>query len=192
MAGGTIDHSIEEYCERYANYIVKNDIKNYFEMDIDMLVGYDKVLKIREYLEKKTDRPCIPVWHDWRGKQDFLDMCDRYEYVACGGLASRKPRSEEVFKFWQMMVDEAHRRHARIHGLGFTKTSMLSKIHWDSVDSTSWLNAGKYGEFTRFDGRNIVRVGHPKGTRRVVSSKEATIQGGLEWVKFQKYAKEHL
>lgn len=44
MQGGKDKRTINEYVEQYADYIVKNDIKNYFELDIDMLVGYDKVL----------------------------------------------------------------------------------------------------------------------------------------------------
>ena len=190
--GGKRKESMEEYCERYANYIVKNDIKNYFEMDIDILVGYDKVLEIRKYLEKKTDRPCIPVWHINRGKQDFVDMCKRYNYVSMGGIAGIRSKTEDYYKYLELMVNEAHRHHAKIHGLGFTKIDKLRTIHWDSVDSTSWLNAGKYGTFMRFTGDNVTRIPHPKGTHRIIGSREATIQGGLEWVKFQKYAKTHL
>ena len=50
----------DEYVERYADYVKQKDIKLFFELDIDSLVGYDKVLQIREKLEKLAGRRCIP------------------------------------------------------------------------------------------------------------------------------------
>lgn len=68
IQGGKMKETVADYVEAYLDYILKNDIKNYFELDIDLKIGYDEVVKIRNYLEKKTDRPCIPVWHIYRGK----------------------------------------------------------------------------------------------------------------------------
>jgi hypothetical protein len=35
----------EEYIERYAAFINRNNVEKYFELDIDSVVGYDKVLE---------------------------------------------------------------------------------------------------------------------------------------------------
>ena len=48
----------EEYIERYADFINRNNIKKFFELDIDSVVGYKKVL---EY------RPCLRICE--RGKK---------------------------------------------------------------------------------------------------------------------------
>ena len=61
--GKTYNTDWDEYIEKYAKFIVENNINLFFELDIDFLIGYDKVLEYRKKLEKLTDRPCIPVFH---------------------------------------------------------------------------------------------------------------------------------
>ena len=65
---------IDKYLTEYIKYINKYDIKYFFELDIDVLVGYDKVLELRERLERETGKKCIPVWHMSRGKDEFIKM----------------------------------------------------------------------------------------------------------------------
>lgn len=79
----------EEYIDRYADFIKRNDVRHFFELDIDKLVGYDEVKRLRKRLERKAERPCIPVWHKSRGKDKFLEMVDQYKYVAIGGIVSK-------------------------------------------------------------------------------------------------------
>lgn len=184
---------LEDYVHSYADYIVKNDIPHYFELDIDRIIGYDKVLKIREYLEKTTQRPCIPVWHDWRGKQNFIDMCDRYDFVALGGFAKARGRNKILWQYIKNFIDEAHRRHAKIHGLGFTKHENLPDCPFDTVDSSSWLSGGQYGMIWRFAGNKMEhRQRQPHEKLNISGYNQLELANGLEWVKFQRYAKEHL
>ena len=70
----------EEYLEQYADFINRNRITKYFELDIDTVVGYPQVLKYRKKLELLTGRQCIPVWHKSRGLKEFKKMCDEYPY----------------------------------------------------------------------------------------------------------------
>ena len=54
----------EEYTREYAAWIRAIDqpkIHGYFEMDVDNVIGYPKVLELREILLKATDK-IIPVW----------------------------------------------------------------------------------------------------------------------------------
>lgn len=51
----------DEYVERYANFINKNNVDQFFELDIDSVIGYDKVKQYRDKLEKLTGKQCIPV-----------------------------------------------------------------------------------------------------------------------------------
>ena len=62
----------EQYVLEYAEFINKNDIINFFELDIDNIVGIEKVEYYRSILEKKTKKQCIPVWHKSRGKEYFI------------------------------------------------------------------------------------------------------------------------
>lgn len=178
----------DKYVEKYAECILKNDIKKFFELDIDSIVGYDRVLSYRKKLERLTDRQCIPVWHKSRGKDEFLKMCDEYSYVAIGGIVSKEITSKE-YKYFPWFINEAHRRNAKIHGLGFTNIASLPKYHFDSVDSSSWTTGNRFGAIYKFDGGKLVKIDRPPNTR--VKHKETAVNNFIEWVKFAKYAETH-
>lgn len=55
------------YIERYAKFINDNNIEYFFELDIDVVVGLKEVERLRNKLEKLTNKKCIPVWHKSRG-----------------------------------------------------------------------------------------------------------------------------
>lgn len=127
----------EEYLEQYADYIKQYKIKKYFELDIDVIVGYNKVKEYRARLERIAERSCIPVWHKSRGIDEFLRLCDMYDVVSIGGIVSGEIKKNE-YKHFPWFINEAHKRRCKIHALGFTVLNLLSKYHFDSVDSSSW------------------------------------------------------
>lgn len=180
----------EEYIEKYANFINRNSIDKFFELDIDSIAGYDKVLEYRKRLEKLTNKKVIPVWHKSRGIDDFKKMCDEYPYVAIGGIVAKEIKPEQYAAF-PMMINEAHKRKAKIHGLGFTSLEWLPKCHFDSVDSTAWTTGNRFGFVYQFNGRTMIKHDVPKGKRLADSRKVAEINY-LEWIKFQKWAVKHL
>lgn len=180
----------EEYVDKYADFIVRNDVRLFFELDIDALVGIDKVLELRRRLERKAGRPCIPVWHKSRGKESFLKMCDKYKYVAIGGIVSKEITPDQ-YRFFPWFISEAHRRGAKIHGLGFTALASLPKYHFDSVDSTAWVTGNRFGMVYHFDGKGMSKVVKGEG-QRLKDSRAVAINNFNEWVKFQQYATTHL
>lgn len=181
---GTVNWN--DYLERYADFIKRNQIQKFFELDIDSVVGYSKVLELRRQLEKLTGKPCIPVWHKSRGKEEFLKMCDEYDYVAIGGIVSKEIKSTEYGAF-PYFINEAHKRKTKIHGLGFTNLEGLTKYHFDSVDSTSWTIGNRFGKIYKFNGKTMVHYDKPKGAR-LADSRAVALNNFVEWIKFQKYA----
>lgn len=179
-----------EYVERYADFINHNKIDKFFELDIDSVVGYDKVLKLRERLERLTNRQSIPVWHKSRGVDDFLSMCDAYPYVALGGIVTGEFKSTE-YRHFPRLINEAHKRGAKIHGLGFTALSWLPKCHFDSVDSTAWTTGNRFGFIYRFDGKTMRKTNAPEG-HRLGDARKVALINYVEWIKFQRYAEVHL
>ena len=180
----------EEYIDRYADFIKRNDVRHFFELDIDKLVGYDEVKRLRNRLEKKAERPCIPVWHKFRGKDKFLEMVDQYKYVAIGGIVS-KEITPDNYKFFPWFINEAHKRGVKIHGLGFTALASLPKYHFDSVDSTSWTTGNRFGMLYHFDGKRMTVVDKREG-QRFKDSRLLAINNWNEWVKYQRYAEVKL
>lgn len=179
----------EEYIERYCHFINKNRVKNFFELDIDKIVGYEKVKLLRKEIERKTSQQCIPVWHKSRGKEEFLRMCDEYSYVAIGGIAIKDIKREQ-YRFFPWFINEAHRRGCKIHGLGFTSLSGILKYKFDTVDSTAWTTGNRFGYVYKFNGKTMVKITPPKGKR--VDGKAVAINNFTEWIKFQEYAKKNL
>lgn len=180
----------DDYVERYADFIRRNNIKKYFELDIDSVVGYEKVKGIRTKLERLAGRPCIPVWHLSRGIDEYKKMCDEYNYVAIGGIVSGEI-TKDKYKFFPSLIAEAHKRGAKVHGLGFTNLSQLRICHFDSVDSTAWTTGNRFGFLYWFDGKTMRKKDVPKGSR-ITDSRKVALNNFNEWLKFQKYAENHL
>lgn len=190
MMGTEKDVDWDDYTLRYADFINRNHIKQYFELDIDCIVGYDEVKRLRKVLETNTGTQCIPVWHKSRGKEEFLQLCESYPYIAIGGIVSGEVKPSQ-YRLFPWFINEAHKRDCRVHGLGFTNTALLKKIHFDSVDSTSWLSGGRFGSFYSFSNGSIRSFSRPDGMR-VKSCRNLNEHNLQEWIKFQKYAEVNL
>lgn len=186
----------EEYLEQYVDFINTYKVDKFFELDIDSVIGYDNVLKLRSKLERMTGKQSIPVWHISRGKEEFLKMCDEYPYVSIGGLVGKAARSrkqkklEEAFPWF---ISEAHKRGAKIHGLGYTSLDGIRKYHFDSVDSTSWTTGNRFGHIYKFNGTTITKSDKPDGTRVPKEKvRELAVINFIEWCKFQQWAETHI
>ncbi len=184
----------DEYLERYADFINRNRIDKFFELDIDVVVGYDEVVRLRNKLENLTGKQCIPVWHTSRGLENYLEMCEQYPYVAIGGIAGEDRMSAKykpLHAAFPYFINEAHKRGAKIHALGYTSLTGLPKYHFDSVDSTAWTTGNRFGFIYRFDGKTMRKTDVPKG-HRIKDARKVALINYIEWIKFQKYAEVHL
>lgn len=182
--------SIDSYIERYIDFINQNDVHLFFEMDIDGLIGYEKVKQIRKRLERETGKQPIPVWHKRLGIDEFKRMADEYPYVAIGGIVSKEIKPND-YRHFPWFIKEAHKRKAKIHGLGFTNLEGIRKYHFDSVDSTAWTTGNRFGAVYSFNGKTMVKKGREEN-QRISDSRALAVHNFNEWVKFQQYAKDHL
>lgn len=172
-----------EYQQRYIDFINKYDIKHFFELDIDYLIGYDKVKLLRQQLEKQTGKQCIPVFHKERGFDEYKKMCQEYKYIAIGTISEYNGN----LKILKQLVQIANKNGTKVHGLGFTRLDEINKMGFYSVDSTTWNNAARFGELHKFDGKTIKKIRY-KG-KRLIFNNEVIRNNLEEWCKFQKYMK---
>lgn len=179
------------YIEQYAEFINRHSINNFFELDIDSIVGIREVERLRNKLERMTGKQPIPVWHKNRGKDYFYGMCKDYPYVAIGGVAIKEIPRNLYEKAFPWFIDVAHENGAKIHGLGYTSVLGLQKYHFDSVDSTTWNVGAKYGNVCRVSLKGGARQVHKPNTRCTNSLKLNYINF-LQWHNFQQYAEKHL
>lgn len=184
----------DKYIERYAAFINRNKIERFFELDIDSIVGYERVKEFRDRLEQLTGRASIPVWHYERGRDEWLNLCENYDYVAVGGLVKEGSTSEYAVKYrkyFPWFINTAHERGAKIHALGFTALLDLEKYHFDSVDSSTWSAGNRYGHYFTFDGRIMKSNKKPNGAR-IANHQALSLHNFLEWKKFAEYAEVKL
>lgn len=190
--GGKPD--FDGYVARYADFINRNHVDKYFELDIDSVVGYEKVKQIRAKLERLTGKQSIPVWHRSRGKDEYIGHCKDYPYVAIGGLVDGAKKGEYARQFWKYFpwfINTAHENGAKIHALGFTSLEGIRQYHFDSVDSTAWTTGNRFGYVYYFDGRTVRKKDAPPG-HKLGNSRVAALNNYMEWIKFQQYADKYL
>lgn len=154
-----------QYTKDYADFIKRFDqpkVVGYFEMDVDNVIGYEKVLELRKILEAASDK-IIPVWHKNRGVQDFKEMCKKYagKVVAITGFKNEDIQDHQYLMF----LKYAKKYNCKVHCLGMTRRKILDQVPFDYVDSSSWKQSGIYG---RIDGKGKVTREFSKVKREVV------------------------
>ena len=176
---------LKNYLERYIAFINENNIKYFFELDVDTIFGIEFVEELRKRLENGTGKQCIPVWHKGRGVEYWKKMCESYKYVAIGGLVFHVKKQE--YELIRKMVDYAYSKGVKVHGLGFTKTRELDNYKFYSVDSASWSKAAALGQQVHFfNGRYIESRQLQKGNKKA-NLKKLVQHNLIEWSKFQRY-----
>lgn len=182
-----------KFTEEYAEFINKHDVQYFFELDIDNLIGYEKVKELRTLLEQLTGKQAIPVWHPNRGWDEFVKSTEEYKYVSLGGIVAASPKQKHQYKkLFPKFVTQAHMNGARIHGLGQTGITIVKRSHYDSVDSTSWLSGVKYGNVVTFKNGKFYGM-KKQGYRLKTELRLEYLRHNLkEWIKYQKWAEEYL
>ena len=181
----------DEYVEEYASFINRWDVKYFFELDIDSIVGLPETERLREKLESLTGKKPIPVWHRARGKDYFVEMCKNYPYVALGGIVTKEIPRQKYEAAFPWFIRTAHDHGAKIHGLGYTTIANLKKYRFDSVDSTAWLYGNRGGYVYMFNPRTGLLEQLKKDGCRL-KPREGAVHNFNEWVKFSKYADKYL
>jgi hypothetical protein len=144
----------EKYTRSYADFIREFDRPNvlgYFEMDVDAIIGHEKVLALRKILLKVTDK-IIPVWHKNRGIADFDSVCREYsgKIIAVSGFRNEDISDDQYLMF----LKHAHKYNCRVHALGMARPKILDKVPFDYTDSSSWGQATIFAYVFREDGKH--------------------------------------
>lgn len=181
----------DAYLNRYAEFINENKIEHFIELDIEGIVGMEKMESMRKDLERMTGKQSIPVFHKERGKDYWLGMVRDYGYVALGGLTNLHKKTDQIPEsMFPWFLQTAKEQDCKVHGLGYTSIKGMQKYKFHSVDSTAWLYGNRGGFLYYFNGIELVKEDKPKGTR--LKAREVAVHNFREWVKFQKYAKTNL
>jgi hypothetical protein len=104
----------------------------------------------------------IPVWHAETQTQFLEIYLKDCEYIAIGAISSmsneRTIRSlDHIWKTF--LTDNKGLPVCKVHGFGLTSLLIMSRFPWYSVDSTSWVQFGRYG---------VILIPHTRGKRNWV------------------------
>ena len=147
---------LTELLDKYCYYINEFDIKDFFELDLDVFMPLDEVENIRKKIYLETHKLPIIVYHENRGHDYWIKMCKENEFIAIGGIVTSKKGNDPTYqKMLLELCDEAHSYGTKVHGLGFTPLNLLNShtMFFDTVDSTSW-NASKFGNHYTLNEKN--------------------------------------
>lgn len=181
----------DRYANEYCDFINKYGIDDFFELDIDNIVGLKEVERLRDLLESRTGKKVIPVWHVERGKQYFVDMCKEYNYVALGSIAKVVPGKQKISpKYFPWFLQTARKHGSKVHALGYTPKN-LHGVPFFSVDSTNWIYGNMTGSVYKFDSHKGVMTSSSKNGFRL-KNREACVFNYNEWARYMRYAEDNL
>jgi len=196
----------------YADWLKK--WKHYFEIysNLDVIRNPELTEINQKILEKEGLNP-IPVFHTGSDLKILDAMAEKYPYIALGGMVGQ-PR-DACLRWAATCMKRTEKMNTKFHGFGMTSRSVIEKLHWYSVDSSSWVAPAKFGQMILFDGREWRKgsIGKPAEIRRLAplirgygfdpeqfvdSAKykatkghiNATILSALSWRKYEKFLQQ--
>lgn len=138
------------YVDAYAKYIHENKHLVEVYVSVDVIHNPELSWKVQRYLEDSYGLKPLPVYHSGEDFTWFKKYCDNYDYIGVGGLGQEVSRTTwinnigtPVFSYICKKPDYKPIR--KIHGFAMTAPSLVTGYPWYSVDSTSWVQFGKYG-----------------------------------------------
>ena len=156
------EYTIEQWEKQIEEYLAwaekhKNQIFAIADLDIQYLVGYEKVVEWRKkYFEPfmlRTGLPVCFIYHE-EGLDVWEYMCERYPYVGISLNIDREVDETELRNKFKI----AEKHNALVQGMASTRTGMLTQYPFYTVDSTTWNVGLKYGEISVWTGNKMSRI----------------------------------
>jgi hypothetical protein len=141
--GAEID--INEYGQWIKKY---SDIFTVYA-NLDVIGNAEETLENQKILENMGLAP-LPVFHtgeDWSVLEYYIN---NYQYIGLGGMVPYMRREKTIMP-WIIKAFRMAKGKSVYHGLGATSWSVMSKLPWYSVDSSSWGAGFRYGRVPLFD-----------------------------------------
>ena len=143
------EREYDEYFDNYIQFIKNNE--QFIDTYVNLDVINDPVRSMKNYkrMIKENLNP-IGVVHpgeEYKWIDQYIEMgC---EYIGLGGLGQFFTKQ----KYYQW-ADEAWAKHicksdgmpkVKVHGFAMTSLDLMLRYPWFSVDSTSWVQTGRFG-----------------------------------------------
>ena len=138
------------YVDSYAAFIKENQHLIEVYVNVDAIFNPELTWKVQKYMENQHGLHPLPVVHAGTNISWFKKYMDNYNYIGIGGMAQKgakdgwiKNLGDPVFSL--ICRPPNYEPTHKIHGFAITAPSLLARYPFYSVDSTSWIQFGKYG-----------------------------------------------
>ena len=182
----------DKYLVDYISFLEKNKkyVESYVELDIDNVVGVEKVKQYRKIMETYNLQPVV-VWHPIRGKAAWIQHCKDYARIGFNTIKDVKTAQQVGW-----LLKQSEKYGAKVHGFGTTKANFMKNNPFYSVDSTSWMSGGRYGSFYYFNGKTLNCLQPDKFKQlfgkqfNLLSYKKLDKWNLIQWKKYADYLEE--
>lgn len=141
-----------DYIDRYAGFVSQWDKELDLYANMDAIGNAEISWRNQQYLEEEWGLTPMPVVHQGTSLDWISHYLKRgYPIIALGGLVGAK-RTVSSMRSWldrcfELVCDPKTRLpKVKVHGFGLTSYSLLLRYPWYSVDSTTWIKRGNFGE----------------------------------------------
>ena len=182
----------DDYVEGYIDFIKENrDVFDiYVELDIQMIVGNDKVYEWRDKWRDAGLEPML-VWHG-EEQDEMKRMLTYSRYIGLGGTGTGSDvqfRRKAALEFRRMNPD------VWLHWFAYTAFSDLGKIvavgGANSVDSTSWTMASRMGLYYVMQGGRLMHMSWRENAmvihQQMEAVKDILVKYGVDYEKLYNF-----
>jgi hypothetical protein len=137
-----------EYVDNYAAWIKERKHKVDTYVNVDVIFNPEMTWEVQKYLEDTHKLEPLPVVHYGTPIKWLKRYMGYKEYIGIGGLGQGCTMKDyHIFadEMFNAICDSNGMPKHRIHGFAVTSPALLHKYPWWSVDSTSWVQFGRFG-----------------------------------------------
>jgi hypothetical protein len=162
---------------KYRDWLLANKslIDLAVNLDIDKPCGFENMQRWDYDIFRPLERDGVPicyVYHEEYGYDYWLKMCREHEYVGLPG------HLDEAMYF--RLLRPAMMNGCRVHGFACTKASVLGRVPFATVDSTSWKAGERFGQTFVFEGGKLRTLSKDQKDQRA-RYKSRWVSMGIDW-----------
>jgi hypothetical protein len=136
------------FVDRYCEFLNQNKDKFAVYVNVDVIFNPELSWKVQKYMESKGLNP-LPVFHNGEDLKWLKKYVDNYEYIGIGGLGQIVSKSQWAIGVgdpaFNIICDGNGYPKVKVHGFAMTSPELILTFPFYSVDSSSWMQFGKYG-----------------------------------------------
>ena len=118
----------------------------------------EQTFENQQILEEKFGLHPLPVWHAGEPEDYLRDYCERYDYVAIGGVASSgSPTRNEMLKLLSFVMQKYPKTKFHLFGVGLSGLTAFRTHAPYSTDFSTWNVPARYGHNLIEDDKMLLK-----------------------------------